>query len=249
MKITYTFKENQNKKTLVADVAATLGARSVYLGPPSFAYTIGEFTVDRDGCLITDGADANTAEQLIEALLEKGYEGDAEEVFEGLSVSFPRKKISDAGIERLKLLLAAKDGLIKKALGISELPIEIDEEKISFPWFPGQPSPDEIAAYSDFICRLCQFAEKQKRVTATEKPVENEKYAFRCFLLRIGFIGDDEKMKNARKVLLGKLSGSAAFKSGKKKDAGEEPAEEKPTQDEALVAATEAALEGGEENE
>ena len=86
-------------------------------------------------------------------------------------------------------------------------------------------------------------------MTATEKPVENEKYAFRCFLLRIGFIGDEEKMKKARKVLLGKLSGSAAFKSGKKKDSVEEPAEETTAQDEALTAATEAALEGGEENE
>ncbi len=32
-----------------------------------------------------------------------------------------------------------------------------------------------------------------KRVTATEKPVDNEKYAFRCFLLRLGFIGSEYK--------------------------------------------------------
>ena len=44
---------------------------------------------------------------------------------------------------------------------------------------------------------------------------QNEKYAFRCFLLRLGFIGDE--FKADRKILLSKLDGSAAFKSGAKK--------------------------------
>ena len=52
-----------------------------------------------------------------------------------------------------------------------------------------------------------------KRITAKEKPVGNEKYAFRCFLLRLGFIGNAYKAD--RKILLRNLSGSSAFKSGK----------------------------------
>lgn len=55
------------------------------------------------------------------------------------------------------------------------------------------------------------MAKKQKRITATAKEVDNEKYAFRCFLLRLGFIG--EEYKAARKILLSKLNGSSAFKS------------------------------------
>ena len=43
--------------------------------------------------------------------------------------------------------------------------------------------------------------------------VDNEKYAFRCFLLRLGMIG--EEYKAARKVLLRNLTGSSAFRSGK----------------------------------
>ncbi len=39
----------------------------------------------------------------------------------------------------------------------------------------------------------------------------NEKYAFRCFLLRLGFIGPEYKAQ--RKVLLRNLNGSAAFKN------------------------------------
>ena len=45
--------------------------------------------------------------------------------------------------------------------------------------------------------------------TATEKEVESEKYAFRSFLLRLGFIGADSK--GYRKTLLKNLSGSSAF--------------------------------------
>ena len=71
--------------------------------------------------------------------------------------------------------------------------------------------------YDNFICKLCEMARNLKRVTAKEKEVENAKYAFRCFLLRLGFIGDE--YKTDRKLLLKNLSGSAAFKSGKAKEA------------------------------
>ena len=50
----------------------------------------------------------------------------------------------------------------------------------------------------------------------TEKAVENEKYAFRCFLLRLGFIGAEYKTE--RKILLKNLTGSSTFKSGAKKE-------------------------------
>ena len=64
------------------------------------------------------------------------------------------------------------------------------------------------------------MARTQKRVTATERTIENEKYAFRCFLLRLGFIGDE--FKSARKILLRNFTGSSAFKSGTKaKEAAE----------------------------
>ena len=59
------------------------------------------------------------------------------------------------------------------------------------------------------------MALNQKRITAKEKPVDNDKYAFRCFLLRLGFIGEDYKTE--RKILLRNLSGSSAFKNGAKK--------------------------------
>ena len=81
---------------------------------------------------------------------------------------------------------------------------------------PGDSTPDEMKAYDTFICKLCELARNQKRVSATEKPTDNEKYAFRCFLLRLGFIGAE--YKTARKILLRNLEGSSAFRSGQRSE-------------------------------
>ena len=129
-----------------------------------------------------------------------------------LTVEIPLDKV-DVG--NLTKLLDAKGGLIKKALGISELPIEVLEEKAAFPWFSEMPDADAVQAYTHFISALCEMSKNAKRVTATEKAVDNEKYAFRCFLLRLGFIGAEYKTE--RKILLKNLTGSSAFKNGGKK--------------------------------
>ena len=124
----------------------------------------------------------------------------------------PRSLFTDSNLENLKALIAAKGGLFKKALGVDDLPLEVTDMKVSFPWFPATPTPDEMNAYDTFICKLCEMARNQKRVNAAEKTTDNEKYAFRCFLLRLGFIGAE--YKTARKILLKNLSGSSAFKNG-----------------------------------
>ena len=132
---------------------------------------------------------------------------------------------NDQALTRLKNLVSSKQTLIKKALGIEELPIEVGDEKVSFPWFEIKPTDeDAVTAYSHFIYALCEMAKNQKRINATGKEVENEKYAFRCFLLRLGFIG--EQYKKERKILLQNLSGSAAFKNNKDKGGVHEVSEQ-----------------------
>lgn len=130
-----------------------------------------------------------------------------------LTISLPLDKVE---VGKLTRLLEAKGSLIKKALGVDSLPIEIGEDTISFPWFSELPDADTSTAYTHFISALCKMSKEQKRVTATEKEVDNEKYAFRCFLLRLGFIG--EEYKTDRKILLKNLTGSSAFKSGARKE-------------------------------
>lgn len=51
-------------------------------------------------------------------------------------------------------------------------------------------------------------------IAAKDKVASNDKYAFRCFLLRLGFIGAE--YKEERKILLRNLAGNGAFKSSGK---------------------------------
>lgn len=111
-----------------------------------------------------------------------------------------------------------------QSLGVEELPIEVGETKVSFPWFAGTPTPEEVKAYDHFICALCEMARNQKRITAKERDTGNDKYAFRCFLLRLGFIGPEYKQE--RKILLRNLTGSSAFKAVPQKEVADDAAPE-----------------------
>ena len=127
----------------------------------------------------------------------------------GLTVELPAAQVN---VELVEKLLEAKGGLIRKALGVTALPVETHEDKVAFPWFAKQPPEDERKAAIAFLAHLAAFSKHAKRVTAKAKPVANEKYAFRCFLLRLGFIG--KEWKDERKTLLKNLSGSSAFRDG-----------------------------------
>lgn len=205
------------RKALVTAIAEITGEKAKYKGMPSAAFEIGEYIVDRDGTLITENADMNEFELLVERLAENGFEAEIEQKDEeptGTSIQMPLTKFNETQLQNLYNLVNSKTSLIKKALGIAELPINIIDNRLDFPWFPANSAPDEIKAYMHLVTGLCDLARKQKRVSAKETEVENEKYAFRCFLLRLGFIGDEFKVE--RKILLQNFTGSAAFKNGGK---------------------------------
>lgn len=194
------------RKELAQQISEITGKEVKYLGVPSYAYQIGELILDKQGNLTGEGA---------ESIMAK-LNGSEENI--DLIVSLPRGTFTPETWENLNTLLAAKGKLIQKAFNLDNLPEAIEEEdKITFPWFTIAPKEAETAeAYTQFVCALCKMAQKQKRVTAKEKTVTNEKYAFRCFLLRLGFIG--ARYKNIRKVLLQNLSGNAAFRDGGKEN-------------------------------
>lgn len=126
-------------------------------------------------------------------------------------MAIPRESFTEEALQNLQKLIDAKGRLIKKALAVNSLPIEVNDEKILFPWFQDVKDRETIDAYTNFITALCNMAKTQNRITAKEKSTDNEKYAFRCFLLRLGFIG--QQYKTSRKILLRNLSGSSAFKN------------------------------------
>ena len=223
--------QGAERKRLVQTISEWLGVPAKYCGAPTFNYEVDSFTIDRNGSLsFDDRADSEVIERLLQHIYDEGFDidqshseetdADTDEPY-GVCISMPKSLFTDSSLENLKALIAAKGSLIKKALGVDDLPLEITDTKVSFPWFPATPTPDEMNAYDTFICKLCEMARNQKRVHATEKRTDNEKYAFRCFLLRLGFIG--AAYKTARKILLGKLTGSSAFRDGSRKEPALKP--------------------------
>ena len=209
------------RKRLVQTISNWLGCDAKYLGVPSCAYRVDYFTIEKNGSLtFDDSADSEVIERLLQHIYDEGFDIDQshtedEDEPTAICISMPRSLFTDSNLENLKAIVAAKGNLIKKALGTDELPIEVTDTKVSFPWFPAIPTPDEMKAYDTFICKLCEMARNQKRVSAKEKATDNEKYAFRCFLLRLGFIGAEYKTE--RKILLRNLTGSSAFRGGQLK--------------------------------
>lgn len=227
----------ENRKPLVQAVSEFTGAAAVYMRTPTYAYQIDYFTITREGNIeFDDMADREEIEKLIEFLAGKGFiaeemptEASGTDVEElsaelesepqganmGLTVALPRAEFTDNALENLQKLVDSKAALIKKALAVDALPVEVTEDKVSFPWF-AETDSDSAAAYTHFITALCDMAKSQKRITAKERDTENEKYAFRCFLLRLGFIGTEYKAE--RKILLRNLSGNSAFRSKPKEE-------------------------------
>ena len=227
------FYEADNRKPLVKAISEFTGEKSRYLYTPTYAYRIGKYTVNKHGSVLCDDeTDRKELKALVKFLAEKGFtpkqelsleeEPKAEEELleteeaptaeeTVLEVAFPLERVNLGNLENL---LEAKGALIQKALGISDTDIETDEEKVSFPWFKAEDAPLP-ETFLKFLTALCQMSLTQKRVSSKAKNVENEKYAFRCFLLRLGFIG--KEYKEDRKLLLKNFTGSSAFKNGGRK--------------------------------
>lgn len=243
MTIHYNVTGNERKR-LADYIAGFLGCEKKYLGVPSCAYQAGYIMIQKDGAIeFDDRADSEEIEKLLEELAQEGFHAEtvgtetvqddstATDTSEdekgaqcgnvGLTVAVPLSKVN---VGNLTNLLDAKGILIQKALGIDTTPIEIGEDTVSFPWFSELPESDEAKAYTHLISALCEMSVTQKRITAKEKAVDNEKYAFRCLLLRLGFIGAE--YKSERKILLQNLSGSSAFKCGAKKEADDDAVSE-----------------------
>lgn len=229
------------RKRLVQAISAHTGVNAKYLGAPSFAYQVDYFTIDRSGVVFFDDqADSEEIRSLVESLAHEGFVAqnsslgrEDEEVPIGtpesepapnnapqegntLTIQMPAASFTAESLNNLHNLIAAKGRLIRKALGVDRLPVQVETDSVSFPWFNGEATAEEVKAYTHLITAICDMARKQKRITAKEKDTDNEKYAFRCFLLRLGFIGSEYKAE--RKILLRNLSGNSAFKSSTEKE-------------------------------
>ena len=211
--------ESKQKPKLAQEIGNILGTAPHYERVPSCAYGIAGYRLDKEGVLhIPEGTEKETVEDLILQLRERGFQDDAEITEEvpvqqdKLTIVISRESLTDIALENLQKITANKQTLFQRAFRTDSTEIEITEEKINFTWFPYTADGDEITAYTQFISRLCDMARDAKRVSSKPTETDNDKYAFRCFLLRLGFIGKENKI--ARKILLRNLTGNSAFRYG-----------------------------------
>lgn len=243
----YSFKVNGLERKQLAQVLADVVSEQVkYAGPPSFAYTIGDWHIDRNGLIVTPEFETTELEplrQVLEALKNAGAvaEGDG-------TVSISMAGHNGATLRNIVNLLWSKQILLQKALdrqknivssdlvqAINAVPIDsiedfveaINEAGISegtgdlifdaatqtlkFGFSNASLNTDEAFAFIMLCWRINQQAKQQKFTSVKQKETENDKYAMRCWLLRLGFVG--KAYKAERKVLLEKLTGNSAFRT------------------------------------
>ena len=217
--IRFTLKSKQRPK-LAQEIGNILGTAPLFFCEPKTAYDIAGFQLDKEGVLhIPDGTEKEIVEDLIRQLREHGFQDDMEITEEvpvqqdKLTIAISKESLTDTALENLQKIIANRQMLFQRAFRTDSTEIEITEEKINFSWFPYTTDSDEIVAYTQFISRLCDMARDAKRVSSKPTETDNDKYAFRCFLLRLGFIGKEYKI--ARKILLRNLTGNSAFRSVK----------------------------------
>ena len=219
------------RKEMAHKIAEITGQECRYLFLPTYAYEIGDFTLEKDGTLvIPTSADENIVGLVLQGLEEAGFETEKEmtcfdteeetddeqpeekeETADRLTVEMPADFFDEQTITNLSRIIENKANLFKEAFETDSLEFQVNEESVVFPWFKVEQDGDS-EAYCEFIQMLCEFAKAQKRINNKHDGTDNPKYAMRCYLLRLGMIG--EQFKKTRKVILRNLDGSSAFRHG-----------------------------------
>ena len=229
MTIEFTGITGENRKALVTAIAEAIEEQSVYQGPPGFMYKIGPYYVNRDGQVEADDfADQKEIGQLLLALRARDFiptEGwsmieelpalseveacISEPTVDGIVLTFPKSGMDAQSVVNLRKLVRGKEWLLRMALETESLAVEEDEDALHFPWLAATAPHELVDACAQLIAAMIKLAKKQKRVTLVSNETENARYRLRCFLLRLGFIGDD--YKSVRKILMKDIHGNGAY--------------------------------------
>ena len=197
-------------------LAETLGKitlwEPIYEKAPTFAYKVGNYTVDKTGAIICPTAATKPiVDQIVKLLKEEGFtptdiEGDA------LTITVPKETIPPDALFRLRQIICSKAALFERAFKTEIISLEEEDDTISFPWFTVYGEDGEAKAYTDFTFALISFAIERKRITARPYGGDNDKFAMRLFLVQLGLKGEEHKQ--TRKILLRYLTGNSAWRDG-----------------------------------
>lgn len=190
------------RKSIAAAIGGSIDAAAKYTRVPACAYQIGGWTLDRESFLHSPELEESEfpAVRPVLSVLQ------AAELQTGgfLAVTIP--DMEERAAENLGNILKSKQTLFKSALQCNT-EIRLDGNVLSC--FHAALDADTVLAYLTLTARLCDLAKALRYASPVERPMENQKYAFRCFLLRLGFIGKSYKAE--RKILLAPLEGNTAY--------------------------------------
>lgn len=202
--------------------------KAEYLGLPTFAYKIGDFTVDRDGNVTCD--DPQRLKDLEYRLAEEGIAGDSFPHLDGKACV-----TTVLGARNLIFMLHSRQYLINRAVGYeairipSEIIEDIYDRRLKLNEVIERVRKYEtkgIAVLDDRICitgfpntwvykqiadAIVKSSMNSRYIWPDEVIEENEKYYARAWLLRLGFGGEQGLM--VRKVFMKNLKGSTSFRT------------------------------------
>ena len=89
--------------------------------------------------------------------------------------------------------------------------LRIDESTVTFDGFPETENLEEINAWKELSAAMNSAAIRQHHIQARKPQGENEKFAFRTWLTRLGLNGPE--LKTERNLLYRNLSGHTAFRT------------------------------------
>ncbi len=184
-----------DKKKGIKAIENITGEKSVYMGPPTFAYVIGKYTVDRDGNVHGDDL-----EELMKRLAEEG------EPCEGMpKVYMEAVTMTPKGVRNLMNMMNSKHYLLERLIGHKDFGVEEADGKVRIVGFP------DTETFHTLADAMIRAAEASRWVSPDETIVENEKFYMRSWLERIGLGGTEHK--ELRKTVLKNLKGHTCFRT------------------------------------
>ena len=91
----------------------------------------------------------------------------------------------------------------------------VERDKLTFSTLPETEDPEVLRTFTTLCTMMNKQALTQQRIQAKQIGADNEKYAMRIWLLRLGMNGPE--YKDERKILMQNLSGNCAFRTEEEK--------------------------------
>lgn len=228
----------ESRKEIAKWIAEFTGQPSHYLGVPSCAYEIGDFTILRDGTI--EGSCASD-ERDLRSYLE--HNGLVEPEVDALHISVPTDGMDGNGLRNLVNMIHAEQYLLNKVTRNADFHVPDDfieklakadltdtdsfltalksakadltglaitADHVTFQ-FTLAANPKKNLAYAELAAFMVARARVAKRIQATAHQPENEKYYLRSWLIRLGMGG--RGAKDSRRALLKGLQGHTAFRT------------------------------------